>query len=376
MDMLDYKKGLIIKVKSAKECLKMKVIKDLKIKDLKIAIPIIQGGMGVGVSGWKLASSVANAGGVGIISGAQSGYREADFKSNTLEANIRAFREEIRKAKEHTKGVVGVNIMVAMRNYAELVKVAVEEKVDLIISGAGLPIQLPELVKGSTTKIVPIVSSLRAAQLIMKRWINKYEREPDAIVVEGPEAGGHLGFKPEELHEHTASSVYDLVKELKNYLVNQKLDIPVIAAGGIFDVSDIQKAMESGADGVQIASRFVATKECDASEKFKQAYIDAKAEDIVIMNSPVGLPGRALKNGMLSKVMSGERVPVKHCYRCVTKCDPKTTPFCITEMLINAVEGNLEESLLFVGGRVGDIQKMSTVQEIMDELSEAFVYNE
>lgn len=351
------------------------MMKSLKIGDLKISIPIIQGGMGVGVSGWRLASAVANAGGVGVISGAQSGYREEDFKSNNLEANMRAFREEIRKAKENTKGIIGVNLMVAMKNYAELVKVAVEEKVDLIISGAGLPVQLPELVKGSTTKIVPIVSSLRAAQLIMKRWSKKYDREPDAIVVEGPEAGGHLGFRPEELHDKSASSVYELVTELKGHLGEQGLDIPVIAAGGIFDVEDVKKAIESGADGVQVASRFVATYECDAADAFKQAYIDAKEEDIVIMQSPVGLPGRALKNKMLNKIMSGEREKVNYCYRCVTKCDPKTTPFCITEMLINAVQGDLDNSLLFVGARVGDIHEITSVQKIMDELSAAFVYN-
>lgn len=340
----------------------------LKIKDITAKLPIIQGGMGIGISGWRLASAVANAGGIGIISGAQSGFKEKDFGKNTLEANVRAFRNEIRKAKENSKGIIGVNIMVAMKNYAEFVKVAVDEKVDLIISGAGLPLSLPELVEGSQTKIVPIVSSLRAAELIMKRWKKKFEKEPDAIIVEGPEAGGHLGFTRDELVDGTAKDVFTIVKELHDFLQENKLDIPVIAAGGIFHGVDIVKALESGASGVQMATRFVATYECDASEAFKQAYVDSKEEDVVIMQSPVGLPGRALINPMLQVVNEGNRVPVKKCYSCVHKCDPKTTPFCITEALINAAEGDLDNSLLFVGSRVFEIDHIQSVQEIIDEL--------
>ena len=343
-------------------------LNELKIKDLTAKLPIIQGGMGIGVSGWSLASAVANSGGIGIISGAQSGYRESDFGKNTIEANIRAFRNEIRKAKEHSKGIIGVNIMVAMKNYAELVKVAVDEKVDLIISGAGLPLDLPGLVEGSTTKIVPIVSSLRAAELIMRRWAKKFQREPDAIVVEGPEAGGHLGFKREDLLNATAQDLFSIVEELKGYLDKQEAYIPIIAAGGIFHGADIVRAMKAGASGVQMSTRFVATYECDASDAFKQAYIDAKPEDVVIMQSPVGLPGRALKNPMLDKVENEERIKVKKCYHCVHKCDPKTTPFCITEALVNAVTGDLDNSLLFVGSRVSEIEKIQSVQEIMDEL--------
>lgn len=343
-------------------------LKPLKIKDISVKIPIIQGGMGIGVSGWRLASAVANAGGIGIISGAQSGYKQKDFGKNTLEANMRAFRDEIRKAKENSKGVIGVNIMVAMRNYAEFVKVAVDEKVDLIISGAGLPLSLPELVEGSQTKIVPIVSSLRAAELIMRRWKKKFDKEPDAIVVEGPEAGGHLGFKREELDDGSADDVYTIVRELKDHLDANGQDIPVIAAGGIFHGEDIVKAIEAGASGVQMATRFVATHECDADDAFKMAYVNAKEEDVVIMQSPVGLPGRALVNPMLETVNAGNQVPVKKCYRCVHKCDPKTTPFCITEALINAVEGDLDNSLLFVGSRVFEIDKIQSVNEIIEEL--------
>lgn len=345
-------------------------IKGLQIKDIKAQLPIIQGGMGVGVSGWRLASAVANAGGIGLISAAQSGYKEEDFEKSPVKANLRGLRKEIQKAKANTQGIIGVNIMVAMRHYAELVKVAVEEKVDLIVSGAGLPVDLPELVEGSATKIAPIVSSLRAAKLIIRKWGKSYKRMPDAIVVEGPEAGGHLGFSREELVDNTAPSIYALVKELKTYLIEEKLDIPVIAAGGIFDGKDIGMALEAGADGVQMATRFVATYECDASQEFKEAYMAAKPEDILIMQSPVGMPGRAIMTPMLEKVQQGERIPVSRCYGCVHKCDWKTTPFCITEALTSAVEGDLENSLLFVGSRVGDVHEIVSVQELMDSLME------
>ena len=343
-------------------------LKPLIIRDITAKLPIIQGGMGIGVSGWRLASAVATAGGIGIISGAQSGFKQKDFAKNTVEANMRAFRDEIRKARENTKGIIGVNIMVAMKNYAEFVKVAVDEKVDLIISGAGLPLTLPELVEGSQTKIVPIVSSLRAAELIMRRWKKKFEKEPDAIIVEGPEAGGHLGFKKEELENNSAPDVYTIVKDICGYLNEKNLSIPVIAAGGIFHGDDIVKALKAGASGVQMATRFVATHECDADDAFKKAYVAAKKEDIVIMQSPVGLPGRALKNPLLEIINKGQRVPVSKCYNCVHKCDPKTTTFCITEALINAVEGDLDHSLLFVGSRVGEVNRIQGVQEIVDEL--------
>ncbi|MBN2220859.1 MAG: nitronate monooxygenase [Vallitaleaceae bacterium] len=344
-------------------------LKPLVIKDITAKIPIIQGGMGIGISCHRLASAVANEGGIGIISAAQTGYREVDFKSNTLEANLRALRDEIRKARENTKGIIGVNIMVAMKNYAQFVKVAVEEKVDLIISGAGLPLELPELTEGSNVKLVPIVSSLRAAELIMKRWMKKFSKRPDAIVVEGPEAGGHLGFNKEDLIENTCQDVYSIVNELSGYLKENQLDIPVIAAGGIFHAKDIVKAIEAGASGVQMATRFVATYECDASEAFKQAYIDAKKEDIVIMQSPVGLPGRALRNPMLDMVEGGERVKVKKCLSCVHKCDPATTPFCITDALINAAIGDLDHALLFVGSRVHEIDCIVSVKDIFEEIS-------
>lgn len=348
-------------------------IKGLKIGDIEIKVPIIQGGMGVGVSKWRLASAVANEGGVGIISGAQIGYLEEDFESNTIEANIRALRKEIQLAKAHSpEGVIGVNLMVAMKNYAEMVKVAVEEKVDLIISGAGLPLDLPELVAGSKVKIVPIVSSLRAAQLILKRWNKKYDVDPDAILIEGALAGGHLGFDRVQLDEGKTQSLKEIVTETVNYLKEIQKKIPVIAAGGLYTASDIKEIMEAGAEGVQLGTRFVTTVECDATDAYKQAYIEAKEEDIRIMQSPIGLPGRAIFNAFLKKVEDEARVKVKKCYGCVHKCDPATTTFCITTALINAVTGNLDEGLIFVGSNAYRATHLETVHEIFEELKLAF----
>ncbi|MDA3845287.1 MAG: nitronate monooxygenase [Vallitaleaceae bacterium] len=348
-------------------------IKMLKIGNLNIPIPIIQGGMGIGVSKSRLAAAVANEGGIGVISGAQIGYLEADFATNPLEANKRALRREIIKAKHDAPGgIIGVNLMVAMKNYADFVKVAVEEKIDLIISGAGLPIELPGLVKGSKVKIVPIVSSLRAAKLILRSWKRDYDVEPDAIIVEGSEAGGHLGFKFDELYNHTTQKLKDIVIELKEYLTSLNIKIPIIAAGGLLTASDISNIMDAGASGVQLGTRFVVTEECDASTPFKEAYINAKKENIQIMMSPVGLPGRALNNPFLKQVERLKRIKVDKCYFCLHKCNPAETVFCITTALINAVEGRLDEGLIFVGAGAYFVDRISTVKEVMDELKLGF----
>jgi len=348
-------------------------IKMLKIGNLNISVPIIQGGMGIGVSKSRLAAAVANQGGVGVISGAQIGYQEADFATNPLEANKRALRSEIIKAKSNApNGIIGVNLMVAMKNYADFVKVAVEEKIDMIISGAGLPLELPALVKGSKVKIVPIVSSLRAAKLILRSWKRDYDAKPDAIIVEGSEAGGHLGFKLDELYSNTTQKLKDIVIELRDYLKSINIKIPIIAAGGLLTASDISEMMDAGASGVQLGTRFVVTEECDASDGFKQAYINAKKENIQIMMSPVGLPGRALNNPFLKQVEKLHRIKVEKCYFCMQKCNPAETLFCITTALINAVEGRVDEGLVFVGAGAYFVDKMTTVKEVMDELKMAF----
>lgn len=345
-------------------------IPKLKIGDLDINIPIIQGGMGIGVSKSRLASAVANEGGVGVISGVQIGYTEPDFFTNTLQANIRALKKEIRKARSLSpKGILGVNLMVAMKNYKEYVTTAINEKIDVIISGAGLPIELPKLVKKSS-KIIPIVSSSKAAKIILKKW-EKYNHLPDAIIVEGPKAGGHLGFKAKELINDECKSLEEIVKDVIDtvspYENQYSMNIPVIAAGGIMDGNDIGRMLELGAQGVQMGTRFVATNECDACEEFKKAYIESSEEDICLIKSPVGLPGRAIMNGFIDRTKQG-RIPIKKCFDCLHTCNPVETPYCISQALIDSVQG--KEGLVFSGSRANEIKDILPVKDLMDNLKE------
>ena len=343
-------------------------------KLLGIDYPIIQGGMGVGVSRSSLAGAVAKEGGVGIISTAQIGYDEEGFEKDQAACNNRAIHKHIKRAKEIAQGngLVGVNIMVALKHYAEHVKEAVAAGADVIISGAGLPMNLPELVSETCrTKIAPIVSSKRAAQLILKMWAHKYDRTADFLVVEGPKAGGHLGFSREQLNEIDTMDYDEEIRQIiackEEYEKRYEKKIPVIVAGGIFDKTDVEHAFELGADGVQIASRFVATEECDASESYKLAYINAKEEDVQIIQSPVGMPGRAIRNALIERVEK-EKEPIKKCYNCLAKCNPVKVPYCITKALIDAVKGDVENGLVFCGSNVGRINQMMSVHELMQEL--------
>lgn len=362
----------------------MSQLKPLVIGDLVAEKPIIQGGMGVGISLSSLAGAVAKAGGIGIISTAQIGFREPDFKSNPLEANLRAIGKEFAKAREIApKGIIGFNIMVATKNYALYVKEAVKAGADIIISGAGLPINLPELAEGAKTKIAPIVSSAKSAMVICKMWDRKFHRVPDLVVIEGPLAGGHLGFSVDQLEEIGASSenrektyrqdvydqeVKDILEVIKGYGDKYGVTIPVVTAGGIYDHDDVMHQMELGVDGVQVATRFVTTEECDAPMAYKQAYIQAKQEDIVITKSPVGMPGRAIKNPFLEQVGNG-RIKIDHCYQCLEKCDQAKIPYCITRALVNAAEGDTDHALLFCGSNAFRAEKMETVDEVMKDLA-------
>lgn len=345
----------------------------IKLGEKQSKYPIIQGGMGVGVSMHKLAGNVSKEGGIGIISTADIGYQEDDFNQNPMKANLRAIRKEINLAREIAgeDKIIGVNIMVALKNYKEIVEECVKNEIDLIISGAGIPKELPEYVQGTKTKIAPIVSSLRCCQLIVKHWIKKYNYIPDMIVIEGPEAGGHLGFKREELDEQSKPKLEDITKEIVEYIkeiekeYNKK--IPVIAAGGIWDKKDIEKFLKIGASGVQMATRFVATYECDASEKFKQAYINAKKEDVKIIQSPVGMPGRAICNEFIKNTES-EKCKIDKCYNCIKTCNVATTPYCITKALVNSVKGNMENGLIFCGSNVDKVDKIVSVHELIQEL--------
>ena len=347
-------------------------MKALKIGDLVAKVPIVQGGMGVGISLSGLASAVANAGGVGVISAAGLGVIYKELASTFDEACILGLREELRKARQKTKGIIGVNIMVALTNFADLAKTAIEEKADVIFSGAGLPLNLPSFLNSdSTTKLVPIVSSARALKVICRRWLGEYNYLPDAVVVEGPKAGGHLGYSHEQLDdenfslEKTVPEVVAAVKELEQQHGKQ---IPVIAGGGIYSGEDIYNIMALGADAAQMGTRFVATEECDASETFKQCYIDAKQEDIEIIQSPVGMPGRALHNNFLQKVKEGLKQPKACPFNCIKTCDISKSPYCIMLALYNAYRGKMENGYAFCGSNAWRCDKIVSVNELMDSL--------
>ena len=350
----------------------MSINKQLKIGDLTAKLPIIQGGMGVGVSRSSLAGAVAKEGGVGIISTAQIGYDEEGFEKDQAACNNRAIHKHIKRAKEIAQGngLVGVNIMVATRGYEEYVRAAVEAGIDLIISGAGLPVTLPGLVEGSGVKIAPIVSSLKSVQVIMKYWERKSNRFPDLIVIEGPKAGGHLGFTREYLEQENRPDynleIMKIIQFVRSQEEKAKRPIPVVVAGGIMSSKDLEQVRSLGANGVQIASRFVTTYECDAHENFKRAYLNASEEDIIIVNSPVGMPGRAIRTGLIEKA-ARENLPHGKCHGCIITCRPQETPYCITEALINAVKGNLEEGLVFCGANTYQLNHMEHVSDIMKE---------
>lgn len=348
-------------------------MKGLKVGDKISKYPIIQGGMGVGVSMHRLAGTVSKEGGIGVISTADIGYQEPDFNENPMAANLRAIGKEIKKAREIAgeDKILGVNVMVALRNYAEIVKECVKQKIDLIISGAGIPKDLPEYVKGTKTKIAPIVSSLRCCKLIVEHWKKKYDYIPDMIVIEGPEAGGHLGFKESELISEDMPKLEDITTDVVDYIKDVEKEtgkeIPVIAAGGIWDGKDIKKFLGLGASGVQMATRFVATDECDASQEFKEAYVNAKQEDIKIIHSPVGMPGRAINNQFIQKEET-QKSKIEKCYGCIKTCNVKDAPYCITKALINSVKGNIEKGLIFCGSNVYKIKEIVSVHSLMQEL--------
>ncbi|NLN87733.1 MAG: nitronate monooxygenase [Syntrophomonadaceae bacterium] len=354
----------------------IKHLKKLRIGDLTARLPIVQGGMGVGVSLSGLAAAVAHEGGIGVIAAAGMGMLEPDGFSNYVEASKRRMRMEIQKARARTTGILGVNIMVALSNFADMVTTSLEEGIDVIFSGAGLPLNLPQfLQKEHHTKLVPIVSSGRAAVLICRRWLDRYNYLPDAFVVEGPRAGGHLGFKPEQLDQPQFSLenlVPEVIQAIRPISEKEQKHIPIIAAGGIFTGADIFKYMQLGAEGAQMATRFVTTHECDASIKFKEAYLAARPEDVVIIKSPVGMPGRAVRNQFIESMESGKKKPFKCPYHCITTCELENSPYCIALALTNAQKGNLKHGLEFAGDNVHRCTEIVSVKELMDTLVEEY----
>lgn len=354
-------------------------MKELKIGDLLARVPIVQGGMGVGISMSRLASAVANEGGIGVISAAGLGLIYKDYSQDYDKATLYGLQQEIRKAREASKasgGIIGVNIMVAMTDFANLVTTAIAEKVDIIFSGAGLPLNLPSFLhEGAKTKLAPIVSSARALKVIARRWIGEYGYVPDAVVVEGPKAGGHLGFSNEQLADENCTleailpEVVEAVKELEQAHGKQ---IPVIAGGGVFTGEDINNILSLGASAVQMGTRFVATHECDASEEFKQAYVKATKEDVQIIQSPVGMPGRAVRNSFLDKVKAGLTKPKACPFHCIKTCNMVDSPYCIMLALYNAYRGRMEHGYAFCGSNAWRIDKIVSVGELIATLKQEY----
>ena len=341
----------------------------LIIGDLTIDPPFILGGMGVRISDHKLASAVADLGMAGTIASVGLFDKKTDHATFVTECN-KALAKEIRLARQLTEGPIGVNIMFALTNFEDLVKTSVEEKVDYIISGAGLPLNLPEFTKGTNIKLIPIVSSAKAAGIICKRWLIKYDRLPDAFIVEGVQAGGHLGFNKKEIDAWTPDSLknicIEVIKVADSY--SKTTEIPVIAAGGVFDGNDIASLLNAGVRGVQLATRFIATDECTAPENFKRTIVRSKKEDMIIIDSPVGLPGRVIKTPFSERIAKGEKIAFKCTYHCLKTCDPSTSRFCIADALTNAQHGNIEKGIIMAGYNAFRIDKIVPVKDLVNEL--------
>ena len=350
---------------------------ELRIGNLTARIPIIQGGMGVGISLSGLAAAVANEGGIGVISATGIGMLEPDFNKNFQEANRRALRREILNARQATKGIIGVNILVALTDYFDMLETAVEAGADLVFIGAGLPLRLPDSLLGEglgkiRTKFIPIVSSGRTAKLIFQYWQSHFGRIPDGVVVEGPLAGGHLGYKKERLNdpEYRLEKILpEVIRAVQPYEQKTGTNIPVMAAGGIYTGADIYEYLQMGAAGVQMATRFVTTDECDASKEFKEAYIKCQKEDIIIIDSPVGLPGRAIRNRFLDDVALGKKMPYQCGWQCLKTCDVNSSPYCICIALTNAKNGKLDKGFTFAGANAYRAEKIIPVKELIENLN-------
>lgn len=346
----------------------------MKLGNRELALPLIQGGMGVGVSMGGLAGAVAAQGAMGTLSTADAGWNEPDFATHPQQANLRALRREVQRAKRLAAGagLVAVNAMVATRQYADSVRTALEAGADAIVSGAGLPLELPALAEGFEALLAPIVSGPRAAQLICRTWAKRYSRVPDFVVLEGCQAGGHLGFEEADLLFGRCTPLSRLIPEVLAALrpFEEKFGraIPLFCAGGVATGAEMARCTRLGAAGAQLATRFIATEECDAGQGYKDVLLAARPEDLRIIHSPVGMPGRAVNSPLVQRLAAGMRQPPAHCSGCIKSCRPAETPFCITHALIEAVKGNWEEGLFFSGSRVDLVDRMRTVPDLIDEL--------
>jgi len=350
----------------------------LQIGEYSPAFPIIQGGMGVMISGPSLAGSVAAAGGIGTIASVGLAATSDDYNGRNLsEVNVSMIKKYIAMAREKAKdGILAINCMCALSDYEKQVRAACESAIDIIISGAGLPLKLPEYAEASAkTALVPIVSSVKAAHIIVERWMKHYSRVPDAFVVETPNsAGGHLGARDAEQAMSPELSLANVVPALVAYLKEKCLHIPVIAAGGIWNGDDVADALDMGASGVQVGTRFAATEEGDAADRFKQAYIDAKENDVVLIKSPCGLPGRAIMSPLVERYLSGTLKNIGCKANCLAQCLCRTKheTFCIADAMVSAYRGDWENGLFFCGSNVWKVKSIMKVKEVLSDLLSCF----
>jgi nitronate monooxygenase len=342
----------------------------LTIRGKHLDIPIIQGGMGIGVSLGNLAGHVMREGGLGVISAAQPGYRDPEFKRNPIQANLKALDFEVKKARDlsNGKGVLGVNLMVAAEAFDVYAKAIAQMDVDVIICGAGLPLDLPALVETSSIALAPIVSSAKAAVLMCRRWLSRFNRLPDFLVIEGPMAGGHLGFSWDQIHANDLPSLEFILEDVLTQLKSINISLPLFVGGGVYTGFDIAKFMKMGATGVQMGTRFIATHECDADLKFKETFLRMNKDDIRFVISPSGYPGRAFNTPLVQTLMSNQRVQVTFCTNCLKPCNPSTTPYCITEALIHAVQGDIQRGLVFTGENGYRMERIVSVHDLIQEL--------
>ena len=350
-------------------------IPKLQVGSITADIPIVQGAMGVRVSLSSLASAVANEGGIGTI--ASVGIGDVESSKHEYERISReALVYEIRRAKSLTDGHIAVNIMGVLSNADDLVKAAVREGIKIIVYGAGLPLKLPGLVEDDSVNLLPIVSSGRAAGIILRAWDKRFGRTADGLILEGPLAGGHLGFSEEQLNHQKMYSldnlIPDILEEVKAYEEKYGRKIPVIVGGGVFDGKDMARMLSLGASGVQMATRFVCTQECDVSQEFKQAYIEAKEEDIVIIKSPVGMLGRAIRNKFLKNLETQDGTPIKCYYKCLSSCNVNKARYCIASALANAYRGDVDNGLIFCGKNAYRVREIVSVKALIAELLAEF----
>ncbi len=344
----------------------------LKIRNLESRFPVIQAGMGVRIGNSVLSAAVIRCGGYGTIASVGLGDIEKS-KTDFVNESNRVLAEEIIKARGLAGGKkpLGVNIMVALSNYKEMVEQSVKSGVDFIISGAGLPIPLPEYVGNADIALIPVVSSGRALTVLLSAWKRKYNRVPDAVIVEGPFNGGHLGFSLDQIEHPETCTIDILFKDVKNVMNDMGYGkIPVLAAEMVSCRGGIEKALSIGYDGVQIGTYFIASEEAGLDRKSKEVYVNSKREDVTVIKSPVGLPVRVLNTPLVRRVLSGSREKFSCPYRCLRTCNPGKVPFCIAKALLSTWRGDVENGLYMTGCNVESITEIYPLEKFFKTLED------